>query len=178
MSVKQPPPFPPHTHIYKSTPLTDNIKMDRIPTKINEKYKPFLHCISSFEGTSYKNHFSQMFRTSFNIIWKNIFFINFPFLMDSLKPTHPLNSQNLLSVTKGFCWCSLIPKKLDAHVAIMLINKLAWLSDIFLDTWIELFRTTKSPTFCGRLMHFEDNCCLPPHVMNLFESPTLTTIYL
>ena len=40
-----------------------------------------------------------------------------------------------------------------------------------------LMQTTKSPAFCGRLTHFEDNCCLSPHVMNLYESPTLTTIY-
>ena len=33
----------------------DNIKMDRNQPKSNEKYIPFLHCISSFEGTSYKN---------------------------------------------------------------------------------------------------------------------------
>ena len=32
--------------------LTENIKIDRIPTKI--RCMPFLHCISSFEGTSYK----------------------------------------------------------------------------------------------------------------------------
>ena len=42
----------------KKTPhplfLMDNIKMDRIPTKLNEKYIPFLHFISSFEFTSYK----------------------------------------------------------------------------------------------------------------------------
>ena len=35
--------------------LTDNIKMDGIPTKIKYKYIPFLHCISSFEGTPCKN---------------------------------------------------------------------------------------------------------------------------
>ena len=31
-------------------------------------------------------HFSQIFRTSFNIIWKKIFVTNFPFLTDSLTP--------------------------------------------------------------------------------------------
>ena len=35
--------------------LTDNIKMDKIPTKIKWKIHTFLHFISSFEGTSYKN---------------------------------------------------------------------------------------------------------------------------
>ena len=31
-------------------------------------------------------HFSKIFRTSFNIIWKKIFVTNFPFLTDSLTP--------------------------------------------------------------------------------------------
>ena len=35
--------------------LTDNIKLDGIPTKIKQKYIPFLSCISNFEGESYKN---------------------------------------------------------------------------------------------------------------------------
>ena len=40
---------------------------------------------------------------------KKIFVTNFPFLMNSIKPPtiQPLNSQNWLSVTKVFCWCSL-----------------------------------------------------------------------
>ena len=53
--------------------------------------------------------FSQIIKIS-ALSEKNIFVTNFPFLMDSLKPQtpHPLNSQNPLSVTKIFCWCSLI----------------------------------------------------------------------
>ena len=35
--------------------LMDNIKMDSIPTKINRKKRPLLHCISGFESTSYKH---------------------------------------------------------------------------------------------------------------------------
>ena len=58
-----------------------------------------------------RHQYSQICRTSFNIIWKKRFLSNFPFLMDSLNPphtnththththTHP-NGQNLLSVTK------------------------------------------------------------------------------
>ena len=50
-------------------------------------------------------HFSQMFRTSFIIILKKIFVMNFPFLTDSLNPLpHPLNGQN----QRVFCQCSLI----------------------------------------------------------------------
>ena len=47
-------------------------------------------------------HFWQIFRTSFNIICKKDFY----FLTDSLKPPHPLNGQNPLSVTKDFRWCA------------------------------------------------------------------------
>ena len=102
--------------------LMGNIKMDAIPTKINEKYTPFSHCILSFEGyflwkfvpdiqrldillllfyiSFYisRHYFSQIFRNSFNIIWKKkkIFVINFPFITNSVKPPppQPLNSQN------------------------------------------------------------------------------------
>ena len=54
-----------------------------------------------------RHHFSQMFRTVFNIIGKKDFFMNFPFLMNSIKPPtlHALNGQNWISVTKVFCWC-------------------------------------------------------------------------
>ena len=50
----------------------------------------------------------QVFRTSLTIIGKNIFVTNFTFLIDSTKPLHPLKSQNPPSVTKFFCWCSLM----------------------------------------------------------------------
>ena len=86
---------------------------------------PFLHCISSFQGTFYENyfilfyisfcitryHFSQLLRTLFNITWKKIFVMIFPFLMDSLNPppphlppANPLCGQNLLSMTKNLGW--------------------------------------------------------------------------
>ena len=39
---------------------------------------------------------------------KKIFVTNLSFLTDSPKPLHPPNSQNLLSMTKVFCQCSLI----------------------------------------------------------------------
>ena len=54
-----------------------------------------------------RHHFSQIFRTFFNIIWKMIFVMNFPFLINSIKPPtlHPLNGQHWLKVTKVLCWC-------------------------------------------------------------------------
>ena len=95
---------------------------------------PFLHCISSSEGTFYKNlqdtatgsfisccfcsfyirryHFSQSFGTSFNIIWKKKRFLSQIFFFNrftKLNPTpYPFNRQSLLSMTKVFCWCSLL----------------------------------------------------------------------
>ena len=98
--------------------------------KSNEKCMPFLHCMSSCEVIllikickiqlpdplflvifiSYyisRYHFSQIFRTSFNINQKKIFFTNFPIFMDSLEPPHALNDQNLLSMMEVFQWCSL-----------------------------------------------------------------------
>ena len=57
--------------------------------------------------------FLQFFRTSFSIFCKKCWiyekrnYHGFSCLMNSSKHPHPLNHQNLLSVTKVFCWCSL-----------------------------------------------------------------------
>ena len=121
----QPPPF-----------LTDDIKINQItnqnqmnntcPFYIVFKLVVLLHNVSlivlycnirsldlllfvvfiSFYISRY--HFSQILRTSLNIISKKDFRHNFSFLMDSLKLPHPLNSQNLLSVTKVFL--SMLPQ--------------------------------------------------------------------
>ena len=66
----------------------------------------FLLFLLAFTG---RYHFSQVFRTSFNNIWKKDFRHKFSFLRDSLTPKpqpHPLNSLNMRSVTKVFCQCS------------------------------------------------------------------------
>ena len=52
--------------------------------KINYQIFYFLLFYISFNISRYP--FPQIFRTSFNITWKNIFVTNFPFLMDLLKP--------------------------------------------------------------------------------------------
>ena len=51
-----------------------------------------------------RHHLSQIFRTSasFNIIMKKRFLSQNSLLTDSLKPNHPLNDQNRLSMTKVF----------------------------------------------------------------------------
>ena len=46
-------------------------------------------------------YFLQLFRTSFNTIWKKIFVTKLPFLQPILpNPRNPLNDQNQLSMTK------------------------------------------------------------------------------
>ena len=83
--------------------------------KLNQKYIHFSYFISCFYGTSHKKyirrshqficfllfyissnmskyHFWQLFRTSFNMIWKKIFVTNFPFLTDSLRTSYALKA--------------------------------------------------------------------------------------
>ena len=83
---------------------TNTIVRNRMPTKSNEKYMSFLHCISSFEGTSYEHLSGKAIRsyfflfllafTSADIIFqkyleshsekkKKIFSTYFPFLTNS-----------------------------------------------------------------------------------------------
>ena len=72
--------------------------------KIQSLDPSFLVVFISFYISRY--HFSQVFRTSFNIIWKKIFVTNFFFNRFTETP-YPLKNQNLLSMTKVFCQCSL-----------------------------------------------------------------------
>ena len=68
----------------------------------------FLLFYISFYVSRY--HFSQIFRTSFNIFWKKDFCHKFSFFnrfTPHPPPSHPLNGQNPLSVTKVFCRWSL-----------------------------------------------------------------------
>ena len=52
-------------------------------------------------------HLSLIFRASYNI-WKKDFRHEFSFFNGFTQNPHPHNGQNLLSVTKVFCRCSLI----------------------------------------------------------------------
>ena len=108
--------------------LTDSLKMDRILTKtfyivfqvlkvlfikickIQSLDLLFLVVFIRFYISRY--HFSQVFRISFNIIWKKDFRYKFPFFNGftqplPLPPPPPLKSQNPLSVTNVFCQRSL-----------------------------------------------------------------------
>ena len=66
----------------------------------------FLFVFISFYISRY--YLSQISRTSFKNTWKKHFRYKFFFLTDLLRYPHTLNGQNLLSVTKDFCRCSLI----------------------------------------------------------------------
>ena len=85
--------------------LADNIEMDKIPTKIKWKYMSLLHCISVIKicmishqifyfllfllaFTSSRYHFSQIFRTSFNI-WQKDFCHKFSFFNRFTQTTTP-----------------------------------------------------------------------------------------
>ena len=61
-------------------------------------------CISFYIS---RNYFWQIFRTSFNIIWKKDFCHKFYFFNGFTQTSHLPSGQNLLSVTKVFCGCSL-----------------------------------------------------------------------
>ena len=105
--------------VVKLTPLPQPVlnawtisRLIKYQPKSNEKYMPFLHWISSFEGNSCKNlkdtattdlsflivfirrsfyisryHFSKIFRTSFNIIWKIDFQHEFSIFNKSTQAT-------------------------------------------------------------------------------------------
>ena len=114
--------------------LMDNIKMDRIPTKFKWKINtcPFyilfqvlkvifikickIHPLDllflvfvAFTSEDIIFHKGLELHSTLSEKKKKIFVTNFPFLTDSLNPhPHPLNNQSLLSMTKVFCWCSLM----------------------------------------------------------------------
>ena len=121
-------PLPPPS---SSLFLMDNISCMKCQPRLNEKYKPVLHCISSSKITSVKSYkiqlaaflflvlhqylyqqipFLQLTRISFNIIWKRLFsqILLFQQIPPPSPQPHPLNGQNLLNVTKVFL--SIFPK--------------------------------------------------------------------
>ena len=61
----------------------------------------FLVIFISFYINRY--HFSQIFKTSFSIIWKKDFCHKFSFFNRVTQTPTPLNGQNLRSMTRVFC---------------------------------------------------------------------------
>ena len=103
--------------------LSKNPKMNRIPSKIKWKihalftlyfkfWRYFLYSHHIFYFLLFLLAFtsvdifrtSQIFRTSFNIIWKKRFLLQMSFFNRFTQAPHPLNDRNLLSVTKKFFW--------------------------------------------------------------------------
>ena len=105
--------------------LTENIKLDEIPSKIKQKVHAYwFHFVSSFEVTSYKMiqlpvfyfclflhqqipffyifyHFIQRYLKK---DFRHKLLLNF-FLTDSHQPSNLHNNPNLLSMTKAFFIC-------------------------------------------------------------------------
>ena len=89
-------------------------KVEGIPTKIKWKIHP--HCISSFEGTSYKelsekspdllhqqiSFFHKFLELPSTLSEKKIFVTNFPFLMNSINPPHPPSIPLMAKI--GWVW--------------------------------------------------------------------------
>ena len=88
----------------------------------------FLFLILAFTSTE---NFSQNFSISFNIIW-NILYCQIGYNGFSQSPP-PLNSQNLLSVTKVFCRQSLTVCATRGHINY--IFSAVYLSSFSLFTW-------------------------------------------
>ena len=120
----------------------------------NEKYTPFVHCVWSFESTSYNDlwdavtrsfisrcyvrfsirryYFSLIFSASYNIIWKKDFRHEFSFFsgFTQLSPTphYPRNMQSPLSVTKVFSQCFLmLKKKFTLWHEMIEFNEFSWI---------------------------------------------------
>ena len=115
----------PFTHLF----VTDNIKLDGMPTKIKLKIQAcFTLYFKFWEGTSVKSYKIQLpvllFLVSHQFLYQQVslfynflehhstlsekdFCCKFFFFNEFSQTAHPLNIQNLLSVAKVFCQFSL-----------------------------------------------------------------------
>ena len=80
--------------------------------KLNEKYTPAFHCISTFEGTSYQNSKDELpvslflsFYHNFLELLKKDFCHKCSYFNGLAQTPDPLNSQNPLSITEVYCLC-------------------------------------------------------------------------
>ena len=69
----------------------------------------------------------QVFKVLKNLLDSNshIFMTNFNVFTQTPIPTHPLNGQNLLSITKNFCCCTLLNYKNESSTNVSKYYRLA-----------------------------------------------------
>ena len=69
----------------------------------------------------------QVFKVLKNLLDSNshIFMTNFNVFTQTPTPTHPLNGQNLLSITKNFCCCTLLNYKNESSTNVSKYYRLA-----------------------------------------------------
>ena len=81
----------------------------------------------------------QVFKVLKNLLDSNshIFMTNFNVFTQTPTPTHPLNGQNLLSMTKNFCCCTLLNYKNESSTNVSKYYRLAiylQIQNIFVET--------------------------------------------
>ena len=103
-------------------------------------------------------HFSQIFRTSFNIISKKDFRHKFSFLTDSLKPPHPFNGQNPLSVTKVFWRCSIKKTQRNFNLKNTMSKRMKQITQINLARMILLWANYARLSFADGNMTYFNYC--------------------
>ena len=117
--------------------LTDNIKMDRVLTKIFyivfQFLKEVLTKICKVQSLDLSflvvlfyisiYHFLQVFKTLSSVIWKKDFCHKFPFFNRFTQPPNPLNSQNLLSMIKVFVNAPWLTAVFQNYYAMMMLGR-------------------------------------------------------
>ena len=93
----------------QSKPIFQVLKVDLLLIKVLICGYHFFYVLLSYISFYIRGYpFLKIFKTSFNLIWKNIFIANFPFyFIDSPKYQHPFMLKSA-SALKFFCWCSTI----------------------------------------------------------------------
>ena len=94
----------------------------------------FIYCFTlTFTSAVFTFHNFLELHSTLNL--KKDFHHKFLFWADSIKPTHPLNSQNLQSIAKVACWCS--PKKMVSET-----------SETPIKTFLQHFEQIRLQLFC------------------------------
>ena len=118
---------------------TNTIVRNRMPTKSNEKWKSFLHCICKYllfhSALSKKKYFCHKFSIF------NKFTHPPPSLTITTTTTllHSCNGQNLISMAKVFCWCSLSMNSVydfwDTIISHRFLEPFWWNKSVWKEGW-------------------------------------------